>query len=187
MGKETCMTSLLQDLRYSLRTLRKSPGFVISGVLALAFGIGIHSMVFSVLNAVALRPLPVVNAEEIVTIYQTFQGTAPRRVHGTRSLFSLPEYEAYRDRNQTLAGIVAYTEEALTLNRDEARRVVGQLATCNYFRVLTTTMAMGRGFLDEECASRGASPVVVLSHHLWEQQFESSPGILGQPIRLNGN
>jgi predicted permease len=180
------MTSVLQDLRYSLRTLRKSPGFVISGVLALAFGIGFHSMVFSVLNAVTLRPLPVVNADEIITVYQAIEGT-PRRVHGTRSLFSLAEYEAYRDRNQTLSGIVAYTEEDLTLNRDEALRVVGQLATCNYFRVLTPTMAMGRGFLDEECISRGASPVAVLSHHLWEQQFESNPGILGQAIRLNGN
>src|SRR5262245_5176283 len=96
-----------QDLRYSFRTLRNSPGFFIAGVLALAFGIGINCMIFTLLNAVVLRPLPVKDANEVVTVYQIQRGARGRSVHGTRSYLSLPEYAAYRDQNHVLSGIVA--------------------------------------------------------------------------------
>ena len=82
------MTSLLHDIRYSIRTLRKSPGFACVAILALAFGIGVNSAVFTLLNAIALRPLPVRGAAEVVTIYQTMQRSMSRNVHGSRYYFS---------------------------------------------------------------------------------------------------
>jgi predicted permease len=179
------MTGFWQDFRYSLRTLRNSPGFVVAGILALAFGIGINAMVFTLLNALTLRPLPVQDADALVTVYQNIQGQR-RIVNGAPTFFSYAEYAAYRDRTQSLKGIAADASTTVTLNGQEARRLSGQLASCNYFSVLTGGVALGRGFLEEECQVRGASPVVVLSHRLWEQEFDANPGVLGQTMMLNG-
>jgi predicted permease len=179
------MDGFWQDFRYSLRTLRNSPGFVIAGILALAFGIGINSMVFTVLNAMTMRPLPVKESDALVTVYQNIQGQR-RTVNGAPTYFSYPEYAAYRDRNQSLQGIAADAPTTVTLNGQEARRLSGWLVTCNYFSVLPGGVALGRGFLEEECRVRGANPVVVLSHRLWEQEFDANPGVLGQTMMLNG-
>ena len=93
------MGVFLQDLRYSLRTFRQSPGFAMVAVLALAFGIGVNSAIFTLLNAIALRPLPVRNAGEVVTVYQVMQGLRSRNTHGSRAYLSYHEYAAYRDQN----------------------------------------------------------------------------------------
>jgi hypothetical protein len=85
------MGVLLQDLRYSLRTFRNSPGFALVAVLALAFGIGVNSAIFTLLNAIALRPLPVHNPGEVVTVYQIMQGLRGRNIHGSRAFFSYTE------------------------------------------------------------------------------------------------
>jgi macrolide transport system ATP-binding/permease protein len=180
------MTGFWQDLRYSLRTLKNSPGFVIAGVLALAFGIGINAMVFTLLNAAILRPLPVKDAGELVTIYQNMQGVRGRFVNGTINYLSYAEYAAYRDRNKTLQGIAAYASSGVTLGGEGARSLGGQLATCNYFTVLTEGMALGRGFLEEECKTRGSSPVVVVSHKLWQRQFDGDRAVVGRRIIING-
>jgi predicted permease len=179
------MDGFWQDFRYSLRTLRSAPGFVVAGILALAFGIGVNSMVFTVLNAITLRPLPLKDSDVLVTVYQNIQGQR-RIVNGAPTFFSYPEYAAYRDRNQSLEGIAADAPATVTLNGEEARRLSGWLVTCNYFSVLTGGVALGRGFLEEECRVRGASPVVVLSHRLWEHGFDANPGVLGQTMMLNG-
>ena len=179
------MGVLLQDLRYSLRMLRKAPGFAIVAVLALAFGIGVNGAIFTLLNALALRPLPVKNSGEVVTVYQTMRGLKFRNVHGTRSYLSYPEYAAYRDQNHVFSGLAAYSAAQLTLGGPELRPLTGFLTSCNYFPVLTGSLTLGRGFLPEECGAPGASPVVVLSHALWKRQFAADPGILGKSIVLN--
>src|SRR5436190_22639889 len=102
------MSDFLRDLRYSLRTLRNSPGFTVAGVLALAFGIGINSMVFTLLNAAILRPLPVSAPSELVTVYQTMKNAKQRFVHGSRDYLSYAEYAAYRDRSHLFKGLAAY-------------------------------------------------------------------------------
>ncbi len=99
------MSVFLQDLRYSLRLFRQSPGFALVAVLALAFGIGVNSAIFTLLNAIALRPLPVYKAGEVVTVYQVMQGLRTRNVHGSRTYFSYPEYAAYRDQNHVFTGL----------------------------------------------------------------------------------
>src|ERR1051326_1933887 len=125
------MTNVLLDLRQSLRMLAKSPGFVVVAVLALGFGIAVNSAVFTLLNAIALRPLPVRDSGSVVTMYQTMQGRRERNVHGDPSLFSLPEYTAFRDQNNVFTGLAAYANAQLTLGGSEARQLSGDLVTCN--------------------------------------------------------
>src|SRR5882757_3263583 len=130
------MDALLQDLRYSIRMFRKDPGFTVVAVLAVAFGIGVNSAIFTLLNGLALRPLPVRNSSEVVTVYQATRGPS-RNVHGLRSYLSYPEYKAYRDQNHVFAGLAAYALAQVTLGGPEPRIVAGQLVSCNYFSTLT--------------------------------------------------
>src|SRR4051794_19705520 len=102
------MAALIQDIRYSLRMFRKNPGFAVVAVLALAFGIGVNSAIFTLLNAIVLRPLPVKNGGEVVTVYQTMTGLKSRTTQGSRSYLSYPEYVAYRDQSHTFSGLAAY-------------------------------------------------------------------------------
>ena len=179
------MRVLLQDLRYSLRLFRKSPGFALVAVLALAFGIGVNTAIFTLLNAVALRPLPVYRPTEVVTVYQMIDDKHGRNVHGSKAFLSYPEYQAYRDRNHVFTGLAAHASADVSLGGAAARPLSGFLVTCNYFPVLAPPLALGRGFLPEECASAGASQVVVLSHRLWQGAFASDPAIVGRSVVLN--
>ena len=181
------MAALIQDVRYSLRMFRKNPGFAVVAVLALAFGIGVNSAIFTLLNAIVLRPLPVKNAGEVVTVYQMMTGLKSRNVHGSRAYLSYPEYTAYRDQSHVFSGLTAYAVAELTLGGPAPRHLIGQVATCNYFSTLTGPLALGRGFLPEECPAPGAGPVVVLSHRFWNRQFAGDPGVLGKTIVLNRN
>ena len=179
------MPVFLQDLRYSLRMFRKSPGFALVAVLALAFGIGVNSAIFTLLNAIALRPLPVYNPGEVVTVYQMMQGLRNRNVHGSKAYLSYAEYAAYRDQNHIFTGLAAHASAHLALGGAGARRLTGFIVSCNYFSLLAPSLHMGRGFLPSECGAQGSAPVVVLSHRLWKGQYASDPQILGKTIVLN--
>jgi predicted permease len=179
------MDAVLQNLRYSIRTFRKAPGFAVVAVLAVAFGIGVNSAIFTLLNGLALRPLPVKNPSEVVTVYQTIRGLKSRYTHGSRAYLSYPEYKAYRDQNHVFSGLAAYALARVTLGGPEARTVQGQLVSCNYFPALTGSLTMGRGFLPEECGAPGGNPVVVLSRAFWQGQFGGDPQILGKTVVLN--
>ncbi|HYW71596.1 MAG TPA: ABC transporter permease, partial [Pyrinomonadaceae bacterium] len=179
------MNHFLLDLRQSLRTLLKSSGFVVVAVIALGFGIGVNSAVFTLLNAVALRPLPVDDPRKLITIYQIMRGIRERNIHGDQSLFSLPEYVAYRDQSHVFSGLAAYANAQLTLGGDEPRPLTGDLVTCNFFETLTGPLSLGRSFSPNECASPGGA-VVVVSERLWRHEFRADPQILGKPMVLNG-
>src|SRR5262245_60217064 len=119
------MSNFVQDLRQTLRTLKNSPGYVIVAVLAIGFGIAVNSTVFTVLNAIALRPLPVPAANDVVSIYQVVNGWRQRNVHGDSTYFSFPEYVSYRDESSSFAGLVAYAQAQLTLGGTDARQLSG--------------------------------------------------------------
>ena len=179
------MGVFLLDLRYSLRTFRKAPGFALVAVLALAFGIGVNSAIFTLLNAIALRPLAVREAAQVVTVYQVMEGLRSRNVHGSRAFFSYPEYAAYRDRNHVFTGLAAHASAHLTLGGPGARTLTGFVVSCDYFSVLAPSLPLGRGFLPQECGAPGSAPVVVLSHRLWRGHYAADPRILGKTIVLN--
>ena len=180
------LEQLLQDARFGLRTLWRSPGLTVAAVLAIALGIGVNVGVFSVLNGVALRLLPVPRSEQIVSVDQILHGLTARNIHGEGSMFSYSEYLDYRDHNHVFTGLVAYEPfvEA-TLAGSDAQQLMGAATSCNYFDVLGEHPAWGRGFVESDCAAAGENAVAVLSDDLWRDKFGADPSLVGKRIALN--
>jgi predicted permease len=175
-----------RDLRYGARALGKNPGFTMAAVMAIALGIGVNTGIFSVLNGVALRLLPIPKAEQIVSVDQIFHGKLSRNVHGEPGLFSYPEYKIYRDHNHVFTGLLAYEPflEA-TLGGESPAQLMGAATSCNYFDILGERPELGRVFVDADCNAPGASAVVVLSDDLWRSRFGADPSIVGKSVSLN--
>ncbi len=177
---------MLNDLRYAARTLSNNPGFAAIAILAIALGIGVNTGIFSLLNSIALRPLPVPRAEQLTSVYQTIQSPSRRSTHGSASFFSTGEYETYRDQNHVFDGLLAYAPfVSATLGGEIPRSILGQYASCNYFDVLSEPAALGRTFVASDCLAAG-SAVAVLSDDLWRAAFHSDPSIVGKTVLLNG-
>ena len=181
----TGLLTIRQDLSYAVRTLRKAPGFTVIIISAIALGIGINTGIFSLLNALAFRPVPVQDPARVVSIYQVFHGNVNRHVAGTESLFSYPELKQYQHENQVLTGLTAFSPVQATLTAETGRLVQGDMVACNYFPVLERQPVLGRGFNEGDCRAERASPVAVLSDALWRSQFRADPNILGRIVRLN--
>src|SRR5688572_1671731 len=174
----------LADLSYALRSMRRQKAFTAAAVLTLALGIGVNAGVFTVLNGVLFRDLPAPDAHELVSIRQAVEGRqfTARAGVGTFSTF---DYRAYRDRGQTLTGVLAYANAPSTiLGGDAPQRVGGTFVSCNYFAVLRQPPALGRALTAQDCET-GAAPVVVLGHELWTGAFAADAGIVGRTIELN--
>ncbi len=181
----TFFSDLWQDVRYSIRTLRKHPSFAIVAVLALALGIGVNTGIFTILNAIALRPLPVADAGRVVGVYQSFRGKVGRNTSGSISYFSYPEYQDYRDHNEVFSGLAVSATATVSMGGADARRVEVQLVSCNYLSVLGRAPALGREFSAGECATWDGAPVAILSNSFWNSQFHADPHVVGSIIQLN--
>src|SRR2546430_1695868 len=170
------MTTIVRDFRYALRMLMSSPGFPTVAVLTLALGIGANVAVFSVVNALLLRPLPVERPSELAFLENARYGPSQ----------SFPNYRDLRDRNQTFAGLVGYRMAPMELETDRgAERIWGYLATGNYFDVLGVKPALGRLFNQNDDLRPGASPYAVLSYSAWQSRFAADPAIVGKTVRIN--
>jgi len=183
---------MFQDLRYGMRMMLKNPGFTVVSALTLALGIGVNTALFTLFNAVALRPLPVKDPDRVVQLYRKESGKSfreirnlPAQVHSSMTMFSYPEYASYRDNLQAFSALTAWASHQMTLGGVRGEGINVLLVAGNYFSVLETEMAVGRSFTPEECQKPGDSPVVVLSHLFWQQRFGSDPKIVGKPIILN--
>jgi predicted permease len=180
-------SNLWSDIRYGVRTLHRNPGFAIAAVVPIALGIGVNTGIFSILNSVALRPLATPEPTALVSVHQDFRGVQRRRVHGARSMFSIPEYRAYRDGSQALSGVMAYSRPwTVTLGGEFPQEIEGVLVTCNYFDVLKLRTSVGTGFTAANCQRPDAPPAVILSHQLWVRVFGADPTIAQKTITLNG-
>jgi predicted permease len=181
VGWETHVEGFFQDLRFGLRILRKNPSFTLVAVLALALGIGANTAMFSVIEAVLLRPLPYRNAGEIVRVSSTWDR------NGTLTSYtsSPPDFFDWRDQNRSFSSIFAYraTEFALT-GLGEAKRVNAVMATSGMFATLQAEPTLGREFTAEE-NRKGANHVVLLSHSLWQSAFAAAPDAIGKTIQLD--
>ncbi len=175
------MEDLGQDLRYAVRGLLKAPGFTVVAVITLALGIGVNATIFSLVNAVLLKPLPVESPERLVDIYGH---SANSTSHNTNSY---PNYLDYRADTETLSDLMGFTNFFANLSIDgSSELVVGELVTESYFGVLGIRPALGRAFSPDEFASPGAAPVAVLSHPFWRTRFAADPDVLGRTFRMNG-
>lgn len=175
------MGSLPSNLKYAVRVLLKNPRFSLVVVGALAVGIGANAAIFSVVNAVLLRPLPYPDAERLVQGCRQFPT-------GFACNASIPKYMTWR-KAKSFEAVAAYDFSGPGLNlvgRDRPEQIRGIHASADYFRVFGARTSLGRTFTGEEDRP-GGNRVVVLSHHTWAARFGSDPGILGRAISLNGD
>jgi len=174
------MGTLIQDLRYGLHMLRKAPGFTAVAILTLALGIGANTAIFSVVNAVLLRPLPYPNPRQLVLLPE-----ASPKQGITDAGMSYPGLLELRDNSRVFSAVAGFVTHALTLTGrgepSEARTIV---VTQNFFSVFDTKPLLGRTLLPSD-SERGAAPVVVLSDGMWRSQFGADPKIIGSPATLD--
>ena len=174
------MSALLQDLKYGLRMLAKNPGFTAAAVLTLALGIGPNTAIFTVVNSLLLRPLPVEQPDRLVAVFMTQKG------NDTYNPSSYPDYLDLRDRNGMFSGVAAHFYWPMSLKTaDRPQIVMGQVVTSNYFTVLGVKPFLGRAFLPEENETPGGHPVAILSYRSWRNGFDSDPQIIGKKVLIN--
>ena len=175
------MGNTLQDVRYSIRTLSKNPGFAAVAVLTLALGIGANTAIFSVVENVLLRPLPYPQPGNLVQIWNTYPPQVPR------GALSPGDYADWRQQNASFSEMGGYAQisQGFNLTGDgEPQRVLGSYASAGLFPMLGVRLVAGRYFLPEEDRA-GSAPVVMLSHRLWQSKFGGDPKVIGRTITLD--
>ncbi len=179
-----CMATLLQDLRYGLRVLLKSPAFSAAAVLVLALGIGANTAIFSVVNAVLLRPLPFRDADRLVMVWHV---PPPQQFPGEKTFSVAPaNYFDWRAQNHVFQNMALYTGENFTLTGSgQPQSVLAATVEPQFFSVLQAAPMLGRALAPGEDAP-GHNHIVVLSYGLWKQQFGGDRDIVGKNISLNG-
>jgi predicted permease len=178
------MGDLLQDLRYSIRMLFKSPVFTAAAVLTLALGIGLNAATFSAVNGILLRPLPgAEEPEHLVQLYRQWPGLD----YGSNSI---PHYQDLRDRGgEVFENVAAWYFAAMSLSADgRSERIMGLLVSADFFQTYGVAPAAGRFFIPgQEDREPGAHPVAVLGHGFWEERFGGDPSVVGRTMVLNGH
>ena len=181
--RKNMLGNLWQDLRYGLRLIRKNPGFSLVVVLTLAVGIGANTAIFSVVNAVMLRPLPFRDPDRLVRLNES----NPERGWPTFAV-SHPNFLDWRERNQTFAAMAATAGASASLGTPGQVEVVrGSAVTVDFLTVLGTSPLMGRNFLPEEDKPGGNTRVVMITYGSWQRRFGADPDVIGKTITINDN
>jgi predicted permease len=182
-GRSNFLASLWQDIRYSLRMLRKNPGFTAVAVITLALGIGLNTAIFSMINALLLRPLPVMHPAQIYTM------SAQERGGSFSNGFSYPNFEDIRKQTSALfsdmAGVQIFSTTGLSAN-GKSERMWTNFVTGNFFDMLGIRPALGRFILPTEGWNAGADPVLVLGYSFWKAHLGGDPNIVGKKASVNG-
>src|SRR5580704_10208542 len=173
---EQGMNSIMPDLRYALRQLRKTPTFALTAIVTLALGIGANTAIFTVFNQVLLKMLPVEKPHELVRLSYVGSNMGRMNVFGGDSTdyFSYPMYRELRDRNAVFSGLLANSETQVgAVWKNQPELVNAELVSGNYFEVLGVGAAAGRTLLESDDRVKEGSPVVVLSYDYWKTKFAS--------------
>ena len=177
------MHSLLQDLRFAIRQLRKSPGFALTTILTLALGIGATTAMFSLINSVLLRPLPFPEPDQLMMIAPLDQSAVKP---GIPSSLSYPDFFDWRSRQHSFDAIASYRHESRTLTGSGTpQELTSETVSADFFRVLGVNPMLGRGFNSDD--EKKGTRVVVLSHELWQSTFGGDRSIVGRNITLDQN
>jgi putative ABC transport system permease protein len=173
---------MFQDLRFGLRTMLKSPLLTLVAVLSLALGIGANTAIFSVVNALMLRPLPYRQPERLVKVYQAQPDPAKGMLP---SIWSYPRFEILRDQSQSFAAVAGFKQNPYNLTGTDApERLQVEMVSASYFPLLGVEAAVGRTFTADEDATPGANTAALLSHSLWQRRFGGDPQVIGKTIEL---
>jgi len=187
------LTMFVQDLRYAIRTLVKSPIFLIVAVLSLGLGIGANTAIFSLINAAMLRMLPVAHPDQLVLLTDPgSSGVAVEtREWGIRNILSYPEFQELRARNTVFSGMFAAQSEQSVLDvfpgrgaSEQSTKAHVQLVSGEFFQVLGVEPVLGRAFTPDEDRILGANPVAVISYGFWQREFAGDPSVVGSTIRV---
>jgi putative ABC transport system permease protein len=184
------MNKIIQDIRYALRQLARSPGFAATVILTLALGIGANSAIFTIFDQVLLRLLPVHNPKELVRFEWTgsFSGSMSSFGGDSKNYFSYPMYKDLRDKNSVFSGILAADRTGVGISwHDQAENADAEIVSGNYFELLGLTPTVGRLFNDSDNTVKNGNPVVVIGHDYWKSRFNSQTDVVGKPLLINGH
>jgi macrolide transport system ATP-binding/permease protein len=174
------LRDVTKDLRYALRTLGRSPAFVAIALVSLSVGIGANTAIFSIVNSMLLRPRPVSDPERLVELYVGHHNSPYETT-------SYPSFLEFRDRNGVFTGLTAYGIRQFRLgDANHVEYVWGEAVSGNYFDVLGIQPQKGRAFSADEDLVPARNPVVVISHALWQRQFDADPDLVGRTVAING-
>ena len=174
------MDSFLHDLKYGVRMLLKNSGFTIVAVLTLALGIGANTAVFSLVNSVILRPLPLPDSRQLMVLFVKDGDGAP----GWAAAY--PDFEDVRQQNRSFQGISAYAPQSVNLTgREEPTRIRGGFVSANFFNIINVQPSLGRAFQPGD-DTPGAARVTVVTYGFWKNYLGGDAGVLGKPVTLNG-
>jgi len=177
------MESVWQDLVYAIRMLVRQPIFTVAALGALALSIGLNTSLFTLFNAVALRPWPIKEPRQVVDVQNVLAQSYGE--HSTAG-FSLAEYRFLKEESKSFSGLVAMREEEVRFGDEtEGRKSRVQFVSGNFFQVLGVPMALGRGFVDEEDRLDNPKAVAVLNYSTWRSRFGGDPGIVGRVIKVD--
>jgi len=184
------MNKLMQDLRYGLRQLKRSPGFAATVIITLALGIGANSAIFTIFDQVMLRMLPVSNPKELVRFEWTggYSGSGSSFGGELANYFSYPMYKDLRDHNSVFSGVVAADRTSVGVSwHDQAEDEDAEVVSGNYFDVLGLKPVTGRLFNASDDTAKNANPVTVLSYEYWKTRFSAAPDVAGKTVLINGH
>jgi predicted permease len=171
-----------QDLRYGTRLLLKNKGFTLVATLSLALSIGANTSIFSLIDALLLRPLPVKDPNRLVVVNTTVPGS-PGRAY---SSFSYPVFREMQEKNTQFSGMIARSGLQMSVSTEgQAERVLGELVSGSFFSTLGVNPRLGRMLTEADDQTRGAHPVAVISFNYWKRRFAEDPQIIGRTMRLN--
>src|SRR5947209_8092084 len=178
------MNTVWQDLRYGARMLLKSPGFTIIAVLTLALGIGANTAIFTLLDQILLRLLPVKEPQQLVQL--AMKGFHYGSNWGMNAL-SYPMYQDFSANNSVFSGMFCRFGYPFSLTfSGRTERTRGELVSGTYFPVLGVGAAVGRAFTPDDDRTPGGHPVAMLSYSYWQTRFAGDPSVVGQTVVLNG-
>jgi putative ABC transport system permease protein len=174
------LDELRGDLKYAFRMLAKSRGFALTAILTLALGLGLNTAIFSIVNAVFFKPLPVPEPDELMYLYSV------ARQNSRPFVVAYPDYLFFREHNEAFTDLTFHWSVPSGLSADgETETVRGEMVAANYFDVLRIKPAIGRTFLPEEDDPSNNQLALVISHSLWQRRFDSNPAVIGKQVRLD--